>query len=322
MLKRIHTMTRSVVLLFAAVALFGCTSRSSNTPGSGNPTPGSPTSALPEPATTGQFAAVANAKLAYPVRVSSVAGTVYVSDAKSNQVLGIKDGVTTVVISGLDKPLGIAVAGDLLYVGNAGRKDVEVYSISQQKYLRSLGGAGAFQMPNSIAVASDGTVVIADSKANVVQVYSAAGAFVMTIGSKGSADGQFNFPSAVAIDDTRIVVADQGNHRIQIFDRAGKFVSSLGGEVTGGLSRDDYKGKFTRIAGIALSGADILALDSAHAYVQVLDSAGKCKGFLGSSGSCPTCMKLGTDVTVAADGSVLVTDPENGRFVSLSKELR
>lgn len=320
-------MTRSSVLLVAAVALLGCSKGSSNSPtsgnpSSGNPTSGNPTSALPGPTTTGQFAATADAKLAYPVRVASADGTAYVTDAKNNQVLGIKDGVTTVVITGLDKPLGIAVVADLLYVGNQGRKDVEVYSISQKKYLRSLGGAGAFQMPNAIAVASDGTVAVVDSKANVVQVYSATGAFLMTIGSQGSTNGQFNFPSAVAIDDTRIIVGDQGNHCIQIFDRSGKFVSAFGGEVTGGKSRDDYKGKFTRIAGIALSGANILVLDSAHAYVQVLDASGNFKGFLGSSGSCPTCMKLGLDVTVAVDGSVLVTDPENSRFVTLSTELR
>jgi len=118
------------------------------------------------------------------------------------------------------------------------------------------------------------------------------------------------------------VVGDQGNHRVQTFTRAGAFVSSFGGEVTSGKSRDDYKGKFTSIAGVALSGANILVLDSAHAYVQVLDAAGGFQGFLGSSGSCPTCMKLGLDVAVAADGSVLVTDPENNRFVSLSTELR
>ena len=318
-------MTRSTVLLFAASALVGCSSRSGNTPSSNlpptDPSTGGPGTAS-EPQSTGTFNIASAKLLRYPVRIASAGGTTYVSDAQNNQVLGVAGGTTTTALTGLDKPLGLAVAGDLLYVGNAGRKDVEVYSLSQQKYLRSLGGLGAFQMPNSIAVASDGTVVVADSKQNVIQVYLASGAHAQTIGATGSANGQFNFPSAVAIDDTRIVVGDQGNHRIQTFDRAGQFAGTFGSEVVSGKSRDDYKGKFTSIAGVALSGANLLVLDSAHAYVQVLDAAGNFQGFLGSSGSCPTCMKLGLDVAVTADGAVLVTDPENSRFVSLSTELR
>ena len=318
-------MTRSTTLLIAASALLGCSSRSGNTP-SGNsppdPSTGGPVTTATEPSSTGTFNIAAAKNLRYPVRIASAGSTTYVTDAQNNQVLGVTGGTTTTALTGLDKPLGLAVGGDLLYVGNAGRKDVEVYSLSQQKYLRSLGGVGAFQMPNAIAVASDGTVVIADSKQNAVQVYSASGAKLQTIGGPGSQNGQFNFPSAVAVDDTRIVVGDQGNHRVQTFSRTGAFVGSFGSEVTGGKSRDDYKGKFTRIAGVALAGDNTYVLDSAHAYVQVLDAAGTFKGFLGSSGTCPSCMKLGTDVTVAADGSVLVTDPENGRFVSLSTELR
>ena len=313
-------MMKSSILLVAAVALLGCSKDSSTVPSPGST--GTPNAPLPEPTTTGQFAATANVKLGYPVRVANAGGVTYVSDAKGNQVLGLAGGGTTTALTGLDQPLGLAVAGDLLYVGNAGRKDVEVYSLGQQKYLRSLGGAGAFQMPNAIAVASDGTVCVADSKQNVVQVYSAAGGHLRTIGGQGASNGKLNFPSAVAVDDTRIVVGDQGNHRVQVFTRQGAFVSSFGSEVTSGKSRDDYKGKFTNIAGVALSGANILVLDSAHAYVQVLDAAGTFKGFLGSSGSCATCMKLGLDVAVSADGTVLVTDPENNRFVALSPELR
>ncbi|HTY27684.1 MAG TPA: NHL repeat-containing protein [Mycobacterium sp.] len=313
-------MTRTSLLLVAAVALLGCTSN-----GKGPQTPAGATgpagSTFPEPTSTGQFTSAANVKVAYPARVATAGAMTFVSDAAGNQVVGTGP-AGTIVLGGLDKPLGIAVAGDRLYVGNAGRQDVEIYALGQQQYLRSLGGQGAFLMPNAIAVASDGTVAVADSKQNLVQLYSAAGAHLATLGGQGTDNGKFNFPSAVAIDDTRIVVGDQGNHRVQIFDRKGAFVAAFGSEVTGGKSRDDYKGKFTRIAGVALAGANIYVLDSAHAYVQVLDGAGNWQGFLGSSGDCASCMKLGLDVAVAADGSVLVTDPENRRVVTLSPELR
>jgi hypothetical protein len=311
------TTTKRFLLLGGLGLLLGCGGHGSS-PAGGGP---SPTGNLPEPATTGQFTTAA-AKLVYPTRVAVAGGTVFVSDAKGNQVVGTAPDGSVTVLGGLDRPLGVAVAGDLLYVGNAGRKDVEVYSLAQRKYLRSLGGAGAFTMPNAIAVAADGTVAVADSKANLVQLFTASGARLHTLGGAGTGSGQLSFPSAVAIDDARIVVGDQGNHRVQVFDRAGKLVAAFGGEVIGGKSRDDYRGKFTRIAGLALAGDNLYVLDAAHAYVQVLDSAGNWKGFLGNSGTCPTCIKLGLDVAVAPDGRVLVTDPENARVVTLSPELR
>jgi hypothetical protein len=321
MAKGTNTMTRCSLLFCAVGVLLGCSERGGTppSPGGGNPS----TAALPDPITTGQFTAVANVKLAYPTRVAAAGGTVYASDARANQVVGTDaDGKVTVALTGLDQPLGLAVAGDLLYVGNRGRGDVEVYSLSLRKYLRSLGGAGTFAMPNAIAVAADGTVAVVDSKQNLVRIFSSSGAPTLSLGGPGAAAGQFNFPSAVAMDDTRIVVGDQGNHRVQIFDRQGAFVASFGGELTSGKSRDDYRGKFTSIAGVALAGADILVLDAAHATVQVLDGTGRCKGFLGASGDCGSCMKLGLDVAVAADGRVLVTDPENHRIVTLATELR
>ncbi len=315
------TTTKRLFLLGSAVVLLGCGRGSSPSTGAAGPTPPSPP--LPEPTTTGQFGPTAGVKLAYPVRVAAAGGVVYSSDPTTNQVVGTDgDGNVVVALGGLDGPLGLAVAGDLLYVGNRGRQDVEVYSLGQQKYLRSLGGAGAFAMPNAIAVAPDGTVAVADSKRDVVRVFSATGAAMFNVGGTGSANGQLAFPCAVAMDGSRMVVGDQGNHRVQRFDRGGNFVGMTGGEVSRGMCRDDYKGKFTTVAGVALSGGNILVLDSAHAYVQVLDGAGTFQGFMGSAGDCDTCMKLGLDVAVGSDGAVLVSDPEHHRVVTLSPELR
>lgn len=311
-----RTMNKISLAFVAAAALAGCTN-SGPAPGGTGPGP------ITEPSTVGRFESAHGKLLGYPVRVAVGGdGIVYASDAAKNQVIGYKNGNAALAIVDLNQPLGLAVSGDLLYVGNAGREDVEVYSLGQQKYLRSLGGTGAFMMPNSIAVAADGTVYVADSKLDVVRAFSQSGAPGVVIGSTGSGNGQFHFPSGVAVDASRVVVGNQANHRVQIFDRSGSFVRAFGSEVTGGNSVADYRGHFTSIGAVALGPLGIYVVDSAHAYVQVFDDMGAAKGFFGTAGDCSSCTKLPTDISVDGAGHVVAANPEHRRFVTLSTELR
>jgi len=290
----------------AAVAILAaCTSS--------NPSGSVPsTSNLPQAA--GAFAAAAGQKLAYPVRVAPAAdGTVFVSDASANQVLGLKAGAPVVAITGIPKPLGIAVSGTTLYVGSAGRHTVESYDLSNRKAGWALAG---FDMPNGIAVGPDGSVFVVDSRKDHLTVLAPDGRVLREIG------GDLNFPVAVAVDAARIVVADQGNHRVVVYSPAGAQVRAFGGEVTSGKTIDDYRGKFTSLGSVALSGSEILALDSAHSFVQAFDAAGTPAGIFGYAGACGSCTKLALAIAVAPDGSVLATDPEQHRVVSLSTERR
>ncbi len=53
--------------------------------------------------------------------------------------------------------------------------------------------------------------------------------FLTKWGSKGFGDGQFDFPSGIAVDkDNYIYVADTNNHRIQKFDCDGNFLTKWG----------------------------------------------------------------------------------------------
>ena len=53
--------------------------------------------------------------------------------------------------------------------------------------------------------------------------------FIAKWGSKGSQDGQFNFPINISVDKSgNVYVADFYNNRIQKFDSNGKFIMKLG----------------------------------------------------------------------------------------------
>jgi DNA-binding beta-propeller fold protein YncE len=286
--------------------LSACSTQASRTPGS-------------DPVTVGAFAKPSKAGPEHPVRLAVAAdGTVFASDPRVGEVIGYRGGHKVVELTGLDGPLGIAVSGDLLFVGNTGRRDVEIYDLSTQRYVGVLGaGPGEFTMPNAIAVASDGMTYVVDSREHVVKIYGRDRVRAGTLGGQGTEAGKFQFPVAVAVDSQRVVVGDQDNNRVQIFDRKGRWQSSLGSApAMDAAALADLRGHFTSIAGVALKGDDIYVLDSAHGHVQVLDGAGNCKGFYGRVGDCRTCNRLALDVTFGIDGNLLISDPLSRRWVS------
>ncbi len=269
------------------------------------------------PSTAALFAEKPGTTIRTPARIAVGSdGTIYVSDPEANLVTGEHAGVRVIELTGLDRPLGIAVSGNKLYVGNGGHHNVEVYDLTSRKLI---GALGAVDMPNAISVAPDGVVYVADSTKDVVRVFE-GGHWSMDLGGTGTGAGQLRFPVAVAADATRVVVGDQANHRLQVFDRAGKFVRSIGDEATS--AENGFCGHFNRVQGIALSGDTIYVLDAYHGHVVVLSGDGTCQGLMGHMGNCPTCVGLALDVAVKLDGKLLLTDPDHKRLITLSEEVR
>lgn len=282
--------------------------------------------APPGVAHTGPFSAPDGLPLVYPTRLAwSDDGVLYVSDIQQGAVFGYRDGVREVQLDGLDRPQGLAVHGDRLYVGLAGAGRVDAFDLSARVRLGSLGdGDGAFAMPNAIAVAPDGErIYVADSAVDEVAVHSADGTLIRRIGGPGDADGQLRFPVDLDVDGERLVVADQTHHRVQIFDLDGGFLSSFGEPLPGdALTVDAWQGRFTRLQSVAIEGSSIYVLDSWFGHVQVFDLDGRPQGFAGRRGNCATCVDLALDVEVGGEGALLVTDPERGRWATLPLELR
>ena len=104
---------------------------------------------------------------------------------------------------------------------------------------------------------------------------------LFTFGRHGRGNGQFNYPTGVAISPSGdIVVADTGNNRIQVFDSTGRFLRAIG---IGGSYGD---GKLALPYGVALSPTgDIVVADTDNHRVQVFDSTGKFLRKFGDEGS-------------------------------------
>jgi len=79
-------------------------------------------------------------------------------------------------------------------------------------------GNGEFDMPSGIAVASDGSIYVADTNNHRIQRFTSGGVFVSKWGTNGTGDGQFQYPAGVAIaSDGSVYVVDTDNNRIQKF---------------------------------------------------------------------------------------------------------
>jgi DNA-binding beta-propeller fold protein YncE len=83
--------------------------------------------------------------------------------------------------------------------------------------------------PRAVAVASDGTVAVADTGHKRVVLISGGGEpRIETIGREGSGPGELVEPVGVAwLDRRRLLVCDTGNRRLQVLDRQGRALAEV-----------------------------------------------------------------------------------------------
>lgn len=148
----------------------------------------------------------------------------------------------------------------------------KIYAAKEDSDGNSAWGRDRF-MPTNIAFRDDGGFYVADGYgAWCVHRYDAKGDYVSTFGKPGKADGEFNLPHGIWIDDRdkkagkQIVVADRGNMRLQWFTLEGIHVRTQGG--------------FLLPANIDSRG-DLLLVPELQAQITLLDKENNVAAVLG-----------------------------------------
>ena len=108
---------------------------------------------------------------------------------------------------------------------NIADKRIKILSADGKNLLKSFRAPGCDVEPWSVVYQQD-KFFVSYPKANRVMIFNNAGEYLYDIGSNGSGDGQFEFPTGLAIDKfNRLIVCDTINWRLQLFTLDGKYIA-------------------------------------------------------------------------------------------------
>lgn len=137
--------------------------------------------------------------------------------------------------------------------------------------------------------------------------------FVTAWGEKGSATGQFDDPTGIAVADGEVFVSDSRNGRIQVFDLDGRFKRQFGTPGSG-------PGQLGRPMNLTVHKDELYVAEHFNDRIQVFSLDGQSKRLLGKAGSGPGEFSAPGGVAVAPNGDVLVADFYNQRIQQLEAD--
>jgi len=216
------------------------------------------------------------------VAVSADGKRLYIADYGLGAVLVADFSARELRLFAGDEPVGKAFnvaldAEENVYVSDTNGAVVRVFSRAGQ-LLRSL-GAQQLERPTGIAVDPRRKLLyVSDSSKRKsenhrVRVFDLGGQWLRDLGAKegrpgkGEEDGQWYFPTYIAVDPSNgdVYVADTMNFRIQVFDASGTFKRKYG-------ENGDAPGTFARLKGLAFdSFGNLYVVDGDHSNVQLFD---------------------------------------------------
>ena len=171
--------------------------------------------------------------------------------------------------------------------------------------------------PLGVAVNQRGEITVAESDGSCISIFSPSGEKIITFGSKGSAQGQFNGPRGVAVDGSgNILVVDRGNHRIQKFAAGGKFLTAVG-------QRGNKHLEFSEPFGVTINERNrkVYICDRDNYRIQILNADLTFSSSFGSHGSGDGQFDHPWDVvTFDSTGNVYVADTSRHRIQVFTAE--
>lgn len=149
---------------------------------------------------------------------------------------------------------------------------------------------------------------VVETAAHKITVLSKDGTVIRTIGKRGIASGEFNYPTSIWIDKLgNAYIIDAMNFRVQVLNKDGEVVSVFG--TTG-----DASGYFARPKGIATdSYGNIYVTDALFHSVQIFDMHGNFLYKFGTQGHEEGQFWMPSGIYIDAKDNIYIADSYNSR---------
>lgn len=178
-------------------------------------------------------------------------------------------------------------------------------------------GEGQLDAPRGIAIASDGSIYVADSRNHRIQHFSEDGILINAWGSFADAlsgeapPGTFNEPWGIAIGpDGSVYVTDTWNHRIQKFTADGEFIT-----LWGYFGAADNPDGFWGPRGILVDDNNrVFVADTGNKRIAIFDTNGNFISQFGEPGFSVGQLDEPVGLAMGLNGEIFISDTWNQRI--------
>lgn len=211
----------------------------------------------------------------------------------------------------LVSPQCVAVdAADNIYVTDSYSGKIFVFDADGKfgRVIGSIKGEGYFKRPTGIAVDSQADrIYVTDTLRDRIYVLDMEGRVLQEIGRRGTAGGEFNYPTELRLEGEDLMVVDAMNFRVQVLDRSGKPKYAVG-------TMGDGTGQMFRPKGIGVdSEGHLYVVEGFKGMVQVFDRQGRLLYYFGQPGSGFGDFQLPAGLFIDHNDRVFVVDSYNRR---------
>lgn len=230
---------------------------------------------------------------------------VWVFDREKKQVRFIGDSGQGQLVT----PGGVAVdARGVVFVADAKQRRVFGYDESG-KLVLAIGQPDEFYSPSGLAIDRDtNRLYVSDTGRHKIRVYDAGvGTFLFEFGGRGTAPGQFNYPTHLFLKGRTLYVTDTMNFRVQALRLDGTFIRKYG-EIGANF------GQVARPKGVAVdSEGHVYVADAAFGNFQIFNADAELLLFVGRTGFTAGEFYLPAGLFIDQEDRIYAVDQYNRR---------